>query len=274
LILGKLAEMQHRDISRNKVSPLGLIFLDYFPKIRINSRKAGLPKRTLPPNLGRVQWVQDVHQEIFNVFPNWTSLRRSNSNIVQRKNLEWNLKDHKHIYSKVLSDLQKRIWPMYDSEVKIWLESWIADMQFKIASKTKESITRVVDSSVKNLMKTYVSKIFLIVYAINQVLINKNGKTFDANRIHCKISRNGKISKNYQNASDLALKINYKFLKNYKCKLIKRTFIPVLGTFKLKPLSISTILDCIIQKMFQLVIDPAIDVFADPNSYGFRKCRS
>ena len=26
--------------------------------------------------------------------------------------------------------------------------------------------------------------------------------------------------------------------------------------------------------MFQLVIDPAVDVFGDPNSYGFRKHRS
>jgi hypothetical protein len=87
--LRKSVDMQHRKSSVSKVSPLGLVQSDYFPNLGINSRKTGLPKRTLFTNLNSVQRVQDVHQEtqyLFNVFPNWTSQRRSNSNMIPQKN--------------------------------------------------------------------------------------------------------------------------------------------------------------------------------------------
>lgn len=124
--LRKYVEMQHRNSRGNKVSPLGLIKSDYFPNLEMNSRKTCLPKRTLLANLNSVQRVQDVYQEmqyVFNVFPNWTSQRRSNSNMIPRKNPEWNLEDQKRICDIILTDLRKGIWPIFNPEIKIWLES-------------------------------------------------------------------------------------------------------------------------------------------------------
>lgn len=147
-------------------------------------------------------------------------------------------------------------------------------MQFDIASKARESNTKVIEYNVKNLMKSYISKTFLIVYAMNQILVNKENKTPDMDGILYKGSKDGKVKEGFQNATCLALKINYQFLKNYKCKPFKRTYNSKLDSSNFKPLDIPTIQDHTIQKMFQLVIDPAVDVFADTNSYGFRKHRS
>ena len=61
----------------------------------------------------------------------------------------------------ILTDLQKGVWPIFNSEIKIWLEYWIADMQSKIASKAGDSNTKVIGSNVKNLeeyLKTQVIK--------------------------------------------------------------------------------------------------------------------
>lgn len=122
MVLEKFAAMHHRENSLNKVSPLGLIKInDYFPVIGINGRKTCLTKKTQLSNLNRVQKVQDVHQEIFNIFPNWTSQHRSYTNMAQRKNPEWKPEDHKNICEMILNDLQKGIWPIYNSEIKIWL---------------------------------------------------------------------------------------------------------------------------------------------------------
>jgi RNA-directed DNA polymerase len=275
--LRKSADMQHRKSRKSKVSPLGLVQPDYFPNLGMNSCKACLSKRTLLTNLSTVPGVQDVHQEtqyLSNVFPNWASQRRSNSNMIPRKNPEWILEDQKRICDMILNDLQKGVWPIFNYEIKIWLEYWIVDMQSKIASKARDSNTKMIDSNVKNLMRTYISRIFLVVYAINHVVTNKGGKTPGVDGVRYERSRTGKTKAGSENAANLALEISHPFLKNYKSKAVKRVYIPKFGSAKPRPLSIPTLLDCVIQKMFQLVIDPAVDLFADPNSYGFRKHRS
>lgn len=147
-------------------------------------------------------------------------------------------------------------------------------MQLEIASKAEKSTTHLVESNLKNLMRSYVSKVFLVIYAVNHVLANKSGSTPGIDGIRYERSRNGKISKGFLNAASLVLKINYKFLKTYECKPLKRVYISKRDSSKSRPLGIPTLLDRVIQKLFQLVIDPAIDVFSDPNSYGFRKHRS
>jgi RNA-directed DNA polymerase len=109
---------------------------------------------------------------------------------------------------------------------------------------------------------------------MNQVLANEGGKTPGIDGIRYERSRDNKVKRGLHNTADLVLKINYQFLKSYKCKPIKRVYIPKPNSSSLRPLGIPTIQDRVIQKMFQLVIEPAIDVLADPNSYGFRKHRS
>lgn len=275
--LRQSADMQHRKSRVSKVNLLGLVQPNYFPNLGMNNRKACLPKKTLLTNLSIVLGVKDIHQEtqyLSNVFPNWASQRRSNSNMIPRKKPEWNLEDQKRICDMILTDLQKGVWPMFNSEIKIWLKYWVVDMQSKIASKARESYTKVINSNVKNLMRSYISKIFLVVYTINHVLTNKGGKTPGVDGIRYERSRIGKTRAGFENATHLALTINYQFLKNYKNKAVKRIYIPKLGSAKTRPLSISTLLDRVIQKMFQFVIDPAVDVFGNPNSCGFRKHRS
>jgi len=271
VVLRKRAEMHRNKLSESRVSPLGVVLNNYFPKFGISGRKACLLKRVFFSNSVKTLWVQDVHQEIF---LNWTSQRRSSSNMTQRKDSNRNLESQKRICDRILRDLQKGIWPMYDPEIRIWLESWVADMQLEIASKTEKSTTRVVDSNLKNLMRSYVSKVFLVIYAVNHVLTNKGGRTPGIDGIRYERLRNGKTRKDFQNAASLVLKINYKFLKTYECKPIKRVYILKRGSFKFRLLGIPTLLDRSVQKMFQLVIDPAIDLFSDPSSYGFRKQRS
>jgi len=271
VVLRKCAEKHRSNFSESRVSPLGLVSNNYFLKFGMSGRKPGLLKRVFSSNSVKTLWVQDVYQE---VFLNWTSQRRSNSNMTQRKYLKWDLESQKRICNKILMDLQKGIWPIFDSKIKIWLEFWFVTMQFKIASKAEKSIIHVVESDLKNLMRSYVSKIFLVIYAVNHVLINKGGSTSGIDRTHYERSRNGKTSEGFQNAASLVLKINYKFLKIYKCKPVKRIYIPKRYSSKPRLLSIPTLLDRSIQKLFQFVIDPAIDVFSDSNSYGFRKNRS
>ena len=85
MVLRKFADMQHKNSSKSKVSLLKLIKSDYLFNLGINSCKTCLRKKTLLTNLSIVSGVQDAHQEaqsVFNVFPNWTSQRRSNLNMI------------------------------------------------------------------------------------------------------------------------------------------------------------------------------------------------
>jgi RNA-directed DNA polymerase len=147
-------------------------------------------------------------------------------------------------------------------------------MQFKIASKAQASVTQAIDSSAKNLMRSYVSKTLLAVYVTNYILMHKKEKTSGINKICYKKPKNEKMGLGFQSVAGLALNINHQFLKNYKCRPVKHMYVLKQGSFKPRFFGISTILDRVVQKMFQLVIDPAVDIFADPNSYGFRKHRS
>jgi RNA-directed DNA polymerase len=123
-------------------------------------------------------------------------------------------------------------------------------------------------------MRSYISRIFLVIYAVNHVLTNSGGKISGVDGVCYERSRTGKTKVGFENAANLVFKINNQFLKNYKSKAVKRVYIPKLGSAKSRPLSIPTLLDRVVQKMFQLVIDPAVDVWGDPNSYGFRRHRS
>jgi hypothetical protein len=87
--LRKFADTQHRNSSKSKVNSLKLFKSNYSINLTMNSCKTGLQKKTVFNFASTVLRVQDVHQEtqyLFNVFPNWTSQRRNNSNMIQQKN--------------------------------------------------------------------------------------------------------------------------------------------------------------------------------------------
>lgn len=144
-----------------------------------------------------------------------------------------------------------------------------------IASKTQKDRETALGFSVevKNIMRENVSKIMLIVYAIDRVLSNPGSRTPGVDGIQYERTKTGKNSKGYINATSLALAISVKFLRYYKCRPVKKLHIFKVNGQK-SSIGIFCIVDRVVQEMFRLVIDPAIDVKSDPNSYGFRKRRS
>ncbi|KAF5434267.1 RNA-directed DNA polymerase [Candidatus Methanophagaceae archaeon] len=59
--------------------------------------------------------------------------------------------------------------------------------------------------------------------------------------------------------------------KKYKAELLKRVYIPKLGTDKKRLLSIPTMYDRAMQALYALSLTPVAEATAAPCSFGFRK---
>jgi RNA-directed DNA polymerase len=120
-------------------------------------------------------------------------------------------------------------------------------------------------------MKEILCSLPIRVYSIYEISKTKGSRTPGID----KVALTG--TKDTQLMFLLLNQLEYKYLVKYECKPIKRVYITqerADGSTKIRPLGILTLYDRIVQKMFFTVLDPAIDVLSDPNSYGFRKHRS
>jgi len=157
--------------------------------------------------------------------------------------------------------------------VKVEVNNWINYLQFIIASKTQEDKKKNIFFSVEimDFLKKNLTSIILIVYAI------ENLSAFNPLKIDGKFLKNSKPDFNLRledwDAVKLALSINANYLKNYKYKSNNKNFLSDFNKKK-KSIEITFIREKVIQKMFQILLDPSIDVLSDPNSYAFRKKRS
>lgn len=60
----------------------------------------------------------------------------------------------------------------------------------------------------------------------------------------------------------------------YVASPVKRVYIPKPGTKERRPLGIPTLTDRAVQALYHMAVDPVVECYSDPNSYGFRSYRS
>ena len=104
--------------------------------------------------------------------------------------------------------------------------------------------------------------------AIRKVVTNKGGKTAGTDGIVW-----ASPQEYWDAIQNLASLIENS--KEYKAQPVRRVYIPKANSpGEKRPLGIPTMIDRAMQALYHLGVDPAVEAVSDPNSYGFRKCRS
>lgn len=104
------------------------------------------------------------------------------------------------------------------------------------------------------------------VVAIHTVMTNRGGKT---------PGRDGVVwTKEMLSQVIKELTYNVQNLGEYRTKPRRRVQIPKPGTNERRPLRIPTIMDRCMQALFRLALEPIVENYSDPNSFGFRRERS
>jgi RNA-directed DNA polymerase len=102
--------------------------------------------------------------------------------------------------------------------------------------------------------------------AVRKVVTNSGGKTAGVDKV---IWRR---TDEYYKAIVELLEI-VKNSEKYNAKPLRRVWIPK-GNGEKRPLGIPTLIDRAVQAVYALALDPVVETNSDPNSFGFRKCRS
>lgn len=168
----------------------------------------------------------------------------------------------KELTNNIISTLKENKWP-FQTGLKSDIERYIEEIQRDIAVQVK--LSNEINDKIKLRMKEHVMSIIFAITAIENVSKNKGHKT-------CGIDNN-KIS-SIEDKLNLVKELSYKNLSQYKASPVRRVYIVDPIKNKERPLGIPTIKDRCVQELFRLVLDPAIDVISDSDSYGFRKNRN
>jgi RNA-directed DNA polymerase len=185
---------------------------------------------------------------------------------------------NKEITRNIIQLINQKLWPVKDLKTKKSVEKWIYNVQEFIALEVSNE--NKISDRVLYYMKEILCSLPLRVYAISEIAKNKGSKTPGVDGITLK------SLKDFNKMLDLLEKTSYENLTQYECSPIRRVFIKQykkdsasrLGRLKIRhrfsAIGIPNIYDRIVQKMFVILLDPAIDVLSDPYSFGFRKSRS
>ena len=142
-------------------------------------------------------------------------------------------------------------------------EGKVKDLQEKIVIATEKKDFKEVYRLQWVLIQRFESQAL----AIRKVITNKGGKTAGTDEI---------VWKGSQDYWDAIQELN-KIIKNpkeYKATPLKRVLIPKANSDEKRPLGIPTMIDRGVQALYNLALDPVVETTSDPNSFGFRKCRS
>ncbi len=197
----------------------------------------------------------------------WINQRRSISTIeTSQINLP---KVDTDLQNKFLNLIKQGQWPMNDKELNKSAENYLNNFQREIALIAAKQGT--ITQNLRYKLGEITTSLVLRLIAIDKLLKNPGSKTPGID----KIALDGK------NREEIAFylldELTFVKLKHYKCKPIRRVKIKQTkgdGSIKIRPLGIPTLRDRAVQKLFTLVLDPAIDAISDPNSYGFRRFRN
>lgn len=157
-----------------------------------------------------------------------------------------------------------------ESSPKSWHEiNWnearekINKIQEEIVIATREKDFRKIYRLQWKLLTSFSAKAL----AVRKVITNSGGKTCGIDKVVWKEPNE------YYNAIQRLQQIVQKPEK-YTALPLRRVYIPKGDTGEKRPLGIPTMTDRAVQALYHLAIDPVVEEWSDPNSFGFRKNRS
>lgn len=187
---------------------------------------------------------------------------------------------NKILEKKIKECLDKGIWPM-KKELSLEIVTFVKTIQYLLAVRVKN--TKFIDDSIKILMKEIIGTLPFRILAVEKIRkyqplcprAKGQGKGGEGN---------GKKIEEGKEKIELVKELNLTKLEKYQATLISIPKAlpsrnpPNLAKFRDKGRGgkgeLGGIKDRCIQELFRLVLDPAIDVLSDKDSYGFRKGRN
>lgn len=169
------------------------------------------------------------------------------------------LSESENLTPLLIKSIDKSIWPMlkFNKEIRTLVkkrQKYLAMLSNQYGFRSATVIQQVDE---------WLTKLDLRVFAIESVYRSSGNLTPGVDNL--KLKR--------ENLIDYLEILKYNNLKHYKVDQIRRVYI-LKGKNGIRPLEIPTIKDRIVQTLFVQVLEPIIDVYADKNSFGFRKGRN
>lgn len=147
------------------------------------------------------------------------------------------------------------IWSRIDWEQA---KKAVAQLQARIVKEQKQGRYGKVKSLTRILTRSFYAKAL----AVKRVTSNTGKRTPGVDKVRWKTDKR---------KAQAILELQQ---EAYRAKPLRRILIPKPGSDKKRPLGIPTMRDRAMQALYKMALEPIAETTADPNSYGFRPCRS